>query len=1047
MTLPELCVKRPVFSVMLIGFLLVLGIFSFRDLGVDLFPKADPATVSVQVKLPGATPEEITTQIILPLEEAISSISGLDELDSSANEGAARLTCTFTLDRDVESAAQDVREKVATAVRNLPSNVYPPIITKADPDADPVLSMVVAGADDLRETTEIADKAIKRPLETVNGVGEVTLSGGRLREIRVFADAEKLNAYGITITQVEAAIRNQNVEIPGGTIRRGETEMGVRTLGRIESPGQFNNIIVANVNGAAIHVRDLGRVEDSYPYPTSWNLYRGKEAVVLSLQRQSGSNTLDVIRAAKAKLEQIKRTLPAGISVEIIRDNSTFINASVTSLEEHLVYGSLLASLVVLLFIRNLRSVLIAALAIPTSIIATFTLLKFMDFTLNNMTLLGLTLAVGIVIDDAIVVLENIVRYIEELNYEPRRAAVEATKEIMLAVLATTLSLVIIFVPIAFTTGYARRYLNAFGWTMAFSVLVSMLVAFTLTPMLCSRMLQRTVRKASPHSSGASDTQGSKDSHFFRWIDRSYGRILEWSLEHRAIVILIALGTFALTFPLNKRVGRDFIPADDQNELSVSIDTPVDSSLEGTAKIVTEIAGRIEKIPGVEFTWPTIVGAFTTKANIYVRLVDASTRKFSNLDIADQIRREVLNRAQYRPLRRKVIVPSALGSGDNFAPIRGLIRGPDLYRVVEQVKSSMVGMNKLPGIVDVAAALNMNRPELHIQIDRQRASDLGVQTADVANAVRLMIAGTDQISTYKEGDDQYDVTMQLLPEQQRNPGVLARLMVPSSKVGQVRLDNIATIQRGLGPAKISRYNRQFGMIVSASNEPYLPFDAAVRAVRGAVTKVLVPGYTVRFIGIAKILDETTGSLIAAFMLAAIFMYMVLAAQFESFLHPFVIMLALPLSIPFALLTLWLTHRTLNLWSALGIFLLLGIVKKNGILQVDYTNRLRKQGVPVHEAILQANHVRLRPILMTTMSIVAGLIPTAMGIGAGAAQRSAIAVTIIGGQSFCLLLTLIVTPVAYSLVTELGNHPLFDVFPAGLAKLRLSLSRVFTMHFR
>jgi hydrophobic/amphiphilic exporter-1 (mainly G- bacteria), HAE1 family len=1049
MTIAELCVKRPVFAVMLISFLLVLGIFSFRDLGVDLFPKADPPVVFITVKLPGATPEEITTQVVLPLEEAVSTVSGLDELNSMADEGVSRIVCQFVLERDIESAAQDIREKVATAIRNLPPNIDPPVVVKADPDSDPVLSLVVAGSGSLRETTEIADKEIRRALETVNGVGSVDLSGGRLRQIRVFADAEKLNAYGITINQLERTIQNQNVEIPGGTIRRGEAELGVRTLGRIESSDQFNNIIVANVNGAPIRLRDVGRVEDSYPEPTSWNLLRGKEAVVLNLQRQSGTNTLEVIEAAKEKLQQLKSTLPPGISVEIIRDNSRFIKASVTSLEEHLLFGSLLASLVVLLFMRNFRLVLIASLAIPTSIIATFTLLKVMDFTLNNMTLLGLTLAVGIVIDDAIVVLENIVRYIEEKHYEPKQAAIEATKEIMLAVMATTFSLVIIFVPIAFTTGYARRFLNPFGWTMAFSVMVSMLVSLTLTPMLCSRLLQRN----SPASKGTGQGEHtSKDSFFFQWIDRTYGHMLEWSLHHRWTTVLVALAVFASTFPLNALVGRDFIPSDDQSELTLYFDAPVGTSIYGTERMATEMSDQIERLRGVEFVWPSIGGGFMggggpAGGRLYIRLTDASERKFSNQDVADEIRSKVLSHPQFRDLRTRVVAPSALGSGPNFGNIRALILGPDFYRVADIAARAATEVRKVNGLVDISADVNLNSPELQIKVDRQRAADLGVQTADVARAVRLMIAGTDQISTYKEGDEQYDVTMQLLPEQQRSPEVLARLMIPSSTTGQVRLDNIATIQRGVGPSAIDRYNRQFRVSLSANNAPGFPFDAAVRAMRGAVSKVSMPGFTVRFTGSVKILDETTHSLIIAFSLAAIFMYMVLAAQFESFLHPFTIMLSLPLSIPFALLTLWLSHRTLNLWSALGVFLLLGIVKKNGILQVDYTNKLRQQGVPLREAIIQANHVRLRPILMTTLSIVAGLIPTALGIGAGAAQRSAIGMTIIGGQSLCLMLTLIVTPVAYSLFAEIEEKRLLAPFQAGLAKLRLSVARAFTMHLR
>ncbi|HEX8186183.1 MAG TPA: efflux RND transporter permease subunit, partial [Blastocatellia bacterium] len=450
MSLAELCVKRPVFAVMLISFLVVLGVFSFRDLGVDLFPKADPATVTINIRLPGATSEEVTTQVVLPLEEVVSTISGLDELNSQATEGSARITCRFVLEREIESAAQDVREKVAGAIRRLPQNILPPIIQKADPDADAVISIVVAGERSLRETTEIADKQIKRVLETVDGVGEVSLTGSRERQIRIFADAEKLNAHSITINQLQRAIQNENVEIPGGRITSGDSEMGVRTLGRIDAISQFGEIIVSNVDGTPIRVSDLGRVEDSFAEPRTWNSIDGKEAVTLDVRRQSGTNTVKIIGAVKQKLEQIQKTLPPGVSLRIIRDQSVFINASVASLEEHLLFGSLLASLVVLLFIRNLRSVLIAAVAIPTSIIATFTLLKAMDFTLNNMTLLALTLAVGIVIDDAIVVLENIVRYIEEKHYEPKRAAIEATKEITLAVVATTISLVIIFVPIAF---------------------------------------------------------------------------------------------------------------------------------------------------------------------------------------------------------------------------------------------------------------------------------------------------------------------------------------------------------------------------------------------------------------------------------------------------------------------------------------------------------------------------------------------------------------------------------------------------------------------
>src|SRR2546427_6767486 len=444
MTISELSVKRPVFALMLISFLVVLGIFSFRDLGVDLFPKADPPNVNVSINIPGASSEEMTSQVVVPLEAALNTISGLDTITAQMQQGTARINCTFVLDRDMEGAAQDVREKVAGAVRNLPPNILPPVITKADPDSAPILEMVVSGDKSLRDTTEVADKQIKRVLETVDGVGAVTVTGARNREIRVFADAEKLNAYNITISQLQRAIQSENVETPAGDMVRGDSDVSVRTLGRIDAVSEFGDIIVANVNGSPIRVIDLGRVEDSFPEPTSWNVLNGKESVRLDVRRQSGTNTVQIVDTVKAKMEAIKKTLPKGIEFKIIADGSSFINASIAALKEHLVFGSILASLIVLLFMRNWRMVLIASLAIPTSIIATFTLIKAMGFTLNNMTLLGLTLAVGIVIDDAIVVLENIFRYIEEKGYDAKTAAIEATQEITLAVVATTLPLVII---------------------------------------------------------------------------------------------------------------------------------------------------------------------------------------------------------------------------------------------------------------------------------------------------------------------------------------------------------------------------------------------------------------------------------------------------------------------------------------------------------------------------------------------------------------------------------------------------------------------------
>src|SRR6476469_5753664 len=483
--LSDLCVRRPVFATMLVMSLVVLGTFSFRSLGVDLFPKADPATVSVALALPGASPDEMSTSVIEPMEEAISGVSGIDEIQSRMAEGRANITVRFVLERDINDASNDVREKVASAIRNMPPALLPPVITKVDPDADPVMSLIVSSEGmSLRTLTELADKQIARSIQSVNGVGEVSVAGGRSREIHIVVDIEKLNSYGLSITQVRDSLVAENVEIPGGTVEQEKGQLLLRTLGRVDAATDFNDVVVATRNGTPIRVADVGHAEDTFQRPTSAVWLGDTPAVMLDIRRAMGENTVAVIEGVRAKLAVIQRSLPSAVKITVIRDDSRFIYASISSLEEHLVFGALFATIVVMVFIRNIRAVLISALAIPASIISSFTLMNIMGFSLNNMTLLG------IVIDDAIVVLENIFRYIEEKNCTPFEAAIEGTREVALAVMATTLSLVVIFLPIAFMNGYAKRFINPFGWTMAFAIMVSMLVSFTLTPMLSSRFLK-----------------------------------------------------------------------------------------------------------------------------------------------------------------------------------------------------------------------------------------------------------------------------------------------------------------------------------------------------------------------------------------------------------------------------------------------------------------------------------------------------------------------------------------------------------------------------
>ena len=1007
MKLAETCVKYPVFTVMLIAFLVTLGAFSYRGLAVDLFPKADPATINVEVHLPGATPEEVVTGVVLPLEDAISSVSGIDEIDVYAFEGQAWITCTFVLERDIEGAAQDIREKVAGAIDRLPRDTLPPIITKLDPQSDPIMTLLVSGTMSRRELTEIADKQVRRAIQTVDGVGSVNLNGGQARQIRVLLDAQKLTAHNFTVLDVREALQRENIEAPGGRMITGPQELGLRTLGRVTSAEQFGEIVIGTRGGTPVRVRDVARVEDGAQELRTWSaLFRKytapEDVVAIDVLRQSGVNTVRVADDVRAKVQELGSQLPPGVQLQIVHDISDFIKASVHSLLEHLILGSILASLIVWIFIRNWRAVLIAAVAIPASVIATFTLMRGMDFSLNNMTLLALTLAVGIVIDDAIIVLENIFRYMEEKGRDRVQAAIEATKEIGLAVMATTLSLVIIFLPIAFMTGYARKYVNSFGWTMAMAIMVSLLVAFTLTPMMSSRMLKLGGEKKT-HSEG-----------FLHSVEAFYLKSLQWSLAHRRTILLICVLTFLSTFGFYRLVGRDWIPADDQSELISSYTLPEGTSLERTTKLASEISERVIALPEVALVQSFTHGP-TNHAHLFIVLVPRSDRKRTHVQMATEVRKIL---ADYHNMTYNVRLPSVLG-GEIYFPIAAIVRGPELSQLAEISKAAAGRMSKYPELVDVNPSLNLNTPELQVKVDRQRAADIGVRMTDVSDAVRLFYSGEDEITRFKEGSEQYPVTMQLLPEQRDNPDVLARMMVPSAKLGQVRLENVATIQRGAGPATLQRYNREFQVSVYANVAAGYPLDlAAAHTVQAIKEGGLPAGYSYTFTGQVKVLEETTWNLLLAMLLASIFMYMVLAAQFESFSYPFIIMLTLPLSVPFALFSLWITGRALSLWSALGMFLLLGIVKKNGILQVDYTNRLRATGMPLLEAILEANRVRLRPILMTTLSIIAGLIPVAIGIGAGSEQRASIAVTIIGGQTLCLLLTLLVVPVAYSYLGEL-----------------------------
>ncbi len=1019
MNLADVCIKRPVFATMLILALVVLGLFSYAELGVDLYPNVDLPTVTVTTTLKGASVEEMETSVTKPIEEIINTIDGIDELRSTTKEGISTIIVQFVLEKNGEVAAQDVRDKVSTILSQLPVGTDPPVIEKFDIDAKPVMKIAVSGKRNLREVTEIARKQIKEDIEALRGVGAVIMVGGQERAIHIYVDPDRLAAYNIPVSQVKRAIQTQNVEIPGGRVDQERRELVLRTMGRIERAEDFNDLIVANFQGRPIMIRDIGYAENSVAEPRSLARLDGENAVQLILKKQSGTNTVEVVDRVKARLQELKSVLPADTRTEVIIDQSRFIKRSIEEIKFHLLLGAILVALTVLVFMHNWRSTLIASIAIPASIISTFTLMRYLGFTLNNITMLGLVLAVGIVIDDAVVVLENIFRHIEEKGEAPMSAASQATREIALAVMATTLSLLVIFVPLAFMAGRVGRFFKSFGITVAFAVAISLLISFTLTPMLSSRFLKLKHKEKS-----------SKDSLIYPWIDRSYGWILAWSLRHRGIVVIAGIATVLWTVPLFFSVGKTFIPNDDQSEFEMIIQTPGGYTLEETDRLFRELEEKVKKLRGVTNLLTTI-GDTTgrvkpgegdvTNGSIYARLVDLSTRDYSQFDVMADAR-EIFN--GYPDLRVSVQgVNLFAGGGTRATDLEFNLRGPSLGRLQDYSDKVIARMREVPGIVDIDTTLSVRKPELRTWIDRKKASEFGIQVEDVASTLQTLVGG-EPVSKYKEEDQQYDVWLRAVKGKRDDPQTVMNLMVPARNGNLVKIANFVNLSEQLGPSQIDRYNRQRKVTIVANLLPSLPLGEAVEKIRAIVRELDLPAiYTADFTGRAKVLAETMTNFGIAFMLSFIFMYMVLAAQFESFLHPITIMLALPLTLPFALFSLVLLRQPLDIYAMFGLFMLFGIVKKNGILQIDYTNTLRAQGTEREQAIIEANHARLRPILMTTLMLVFGMLPIALGQGPGAASRASMAKVIIGGQTLSLLITLLITPVSYSLFDDLSKAKL------------------------
>jgi hydrophobic/amphiphilic exporter-1 (mainly G- bacteria), HAE1 family len=1051
--LAEICIRRPVFATMLILALVVVGSVAYSDLGVDRFPSVDVPTVSVRTSLPGAAPEDVETEVTEELEQAVNTVEGIRELRSVTTNGAGNVIATFELNRDIDSAADDVRARVQTALRDLPRGIDPPVVNKQDNDASPVLTVALSADRSVRELTELADKVVRIQLERSAGVGEVRLVGGQQRAIKIWIDADRLNAYGLPITAVRDAIAAENASIPAGNVTHEHEERTLRTLGRFESAKAFENLLIRTVSGRPIRIKDIGSVEDGAFEQRSLARLNGTPTVVLEVIRQAGSNTVAVIEAAKANLSKVGSVLPSDVKLEVIRDQSRYIYAALHEINLHLVMGSILACLVVLAFMRSWRTTLIAGVAIPASVISTFGMMWWLGFTLNSVTMLALVLMVGIVIDDAIVVLENIFRFVEEKGLGPFDAAREATREIGMAVLATTLSLVVIFVPVSFMSSISGRFLFQFGITAAVAVMVSLLVSFTLTPMMSARLI-----KSEPGETGHAHA-GSR-AGFYARIDRTYEKSLRFALGHRALVSLVALGLVLCSIPLYHLVKQEYIPSDvDEAEFEVRITAPLNASISAMDEVMRRVDRDLRNLRGVKTVLVDAGGGFggVNGGNVFVRLEPHDKRVFSLGRLWNELlagnplrafegnytQREVMQAArkklrQYSDLRISVRNAPSFNIGGGNWEIDFSIQGPDLEALEKYTEELRQRADKLGGIVDTDTTLRLDKGELRARVDRERAADLGVRTEDIATALRLMVGGDERVSRFHDAvtNESYEVQLRLRDEDRTRVDAIGRLMVSrsASRPGEapeaaaqrraaagtslVPLQSVIRIDEEKSASRIDRLDRQRVASMRAGVAPGYALADRLEALRGAVKEMnLPPEYTTSVRGRGAELERTFSEFIAAFMLSILLMYMILAAQFESLVHPLTILVALPLSVPFALFSLWATQNTLNLYSALGLLVLFGVVKKNSILQVDHMNHLRRNGMERYEAILAANRDRLRPILMTTLALVAGMIPLWVGTGPGSEERRTIAVVVIGGQTLSLALTLIMTPVVYSLFDD------------------------------
>ncbi len=998
MKLSDLSIRRPVLASMVSLALVLFGAIGYTRLAVREFPDVDPPIVSVSTELPGANPQVVESAVTDILEEELSTVEGLRTLTSSSAEGFSNITLEFNLERGVEAAAQDVRDKVARIRGRLPEDVREPVVAKQEADAQPFYWLALSGENyEMLQLSDIADRLVKSRLQTLPGVGQARIFGERRFSMRVWLSASELSARGLTVQDVQQAIRSRNVEVPAGRIESDRREFTVRSLGELKTPDEFAELVVSNTNGVLVKLKDLGRVELGAEDERSELRFKGTSSVAIGVVRQSKSNIIQVADAIRQELPRIQESLPPGVKLSIGFDQSTFVSRSIREAQDTLILAALLVVIIIFVFLRNLRATIIPGLAIPTSIVATFAIMYFLGFSINNFTLLALTLAIGIVVDDAIIVLENAYRHQEELGESPEEAAVNGTREIGFAVIATTISLVAVFTPLAFLKGSTGRLFNEFGIAVAGSVVISGFVALTLTPMLCAKILRVPQR----HGALYRVLEGG-----FNALAAGYSRSLRSALRYRwavlGVVVLLTLGA-GLVF---RSLKREFVPAEDKGWFMTFIIAPEGSSLAYTDGYQRQAEAILSKTKDVESYFSVVnIGDGVSRGIIFSNLVDFAQRTRPIQDIIGEVQGQFFGIPGVMAFASN---PPAFGWG---SPVNFVIGNPDFDLLVKGNDTLLARARQVKGLLNVDSDLRVNKPELTVNFDRDRAEDLGVPVGDVATTLQVLLGG-NRTSTFTRNNKQYDVIVQLDPRARATPSDMTGLYVRGRGGELIKLDALASVKEGVGARELNHFNRVRSSTLTASLAPGFTLGEAMDSLNRIAKEVLPKGSSTALAGESRELEESGSSLYFAFLLALLVVFMVLASQFESLVHPFTVLFAVPLAVTGALFTLKLAGATLNLYSQIGMILLIGLVTKNSILLVEYINQLKERGLETVPAALEAGRIRLRPILMTSVSTVMGAVPIAFGLGAGSISRRPLGYAIVGGVLFSTLLTLYVVPAVY-----------------------------------